>query len=401
MTNGKRPLRLVATTTIPETASSFLHGQLRWLARHDVQVHLVSSPGPVLDRVAAREGVMAHGLPMRREFAPVADLRSLGRWLLLLRRIRPDVISCGTPKAGLLAGLAGVILRVPRRVYILRGLRYEGAHGLRRTVLRMLERLACASAHVVVAVSPSLAAVVTRSGVAPSHKVLVIGDGSSNGVDGRRFRRPTRAERAAARAAIGLPPDAFVVGFVGRLALDKGLACLEEAFAELRRRVPAARLVLVGEQDAPPCPAARRLPAQPGVHALGGVDDPLRRYAAIDVLCLPTRREGFPNVVLEAAACGIPAVTTRATGAIDSVVDGETGLLVPVDDAATLARALWLLGIDPDWRTCLGEKARQRALRDFHPTRIWRGLLTAYGLPGSGGPVDDADDGLVQAAPAR
>jgi glycosyltransferase involved in cell wall biosynthesis len=396
-----RPPRLVVTTTVPLTAWSVMHGQLRWLAGQDVEVHLASSPGHLLDRTAEREGVTAHVLPMRREFSPVADLISLGRWLALLRRLRPDAISCSTPKAGLLAGLAGAVLRVPRRVYVLRGLRYEGERGVRRRLLRTLERLSCAAAHLVVAVSPSLAAEVVRSGVVPRRKVLVIGDGSSNGVDPRRFRPPTLAERAAARAAAGVPRDAFVIGFVGRLAPDKGLACLEQAFAELRRRLPEARLLLVGEPDSPPCPAARRLPSQPGVQALGGVDDPLRRYAAFDVLCLPTRREGFPNVVLEAAACGIPAVTTRVTGAVDAVLDGETGRLVPVDDPGSLAQALWSLGRDRALRTGLGEKARQRALRDFGPARIWAGLLAAYGMSGSGGPTDDADDESVPFPPVR
>jgi glycosyltransferase involved in cell wall biosynthesis len=376
--SANRPPRLVVTTTIPNNAHDFMRGQLNWLARQGLEVHLVSSPGALLDATGEREGVSTHPLPMRRYIAPAADLLAFWRWLMLLRRLRPDVVACGTPKAGLLAGVASTVLRVPRRVYVLRGLRYEGARGIRREVLRILERASCAAAHVVVAVSPSLALAAVRSGVVPADKVVMLGHGSSNGVDPGTFRPPTWKERSAARSAAGVPPNAVVVGFVGRLTPDKGLDCLESAFECLSVRNPDVWLLLVGEQDSPPSPAADRLLAHPRVRALGFVADPLRRYAAQDVLCLPTRREGFPNVVLEAAACGIPAVTTRATGAIDSVVDGETGLTVPVDDPASLCEALELLYGNPGLRAYLGDRARQRALRDFEPQAIWEGILRVY-----------------------
>ncbi|SBT37739.1 glycosyltransferase [Micromonospora auratinigra] len=379
------PVRLVVATTVPVTAHALLHGQLRWLAGHGIDVHLVSSPGPLLDRTGEREGVGTHAIPMARELSPLADLVALGRWLRLLRRLRPQVVSYGTPKAGLLAGVAAAVLKVPRRVYVLRGLRYEGTRGVRRRLLRAIERLTCATAHVVVAVSPSLAATAVGAGVVRAGKVTVVGAGSSNGVDPVRFRPARPAERAAARAAAGIPADAPVVTFVGRLVPDKGLVCLDAAFARLRERLPDARLLLVGQPDDPADPALRRLRDRPGVHALGFLDEPVQRYAAADVLCLPTRREGFPNVVLEAAACRIPAVTTRATGAVDSVVDGQTGFVVPVDDPGALAEALERLCADPPLRARLGGNARRRALRDFPPERIWRGLLGAYGV--SGGPV--------------
>lgn len=376
VTETEPPRRLVVTTTIAASAYQFMCGQLRWLAGHGFEVHLVSSPGPYLERSGAREGVTTHPLPMRREISVVADLLSLLRWLGLLHRLRPAVVSYGTPKAGLVAGLAAAALRVPRRVYVLRGLRLEGERGARRLLLGAIERLTCATAHTVVAISPSLARAAVRCRVVPGDKVVVLGRGSSNGVDASAYRPATAAERAWARAAAGIPAGAVVIGYVGRLAPDKGIACLGAAFTALRRHLPSVRLALIGEAEG--CPDAERLARRSGVHRIGPVDDPVLRYAALDLLCLPTRREGFGNVILEAAACGIPAVSTRVTGTVDAVVDGETGVLVPVDDPASLRDALYQLCEDPDLRADLGAKARHRALRDFAPERIWRGLLDVY-----------------------
>ena len=250
-----QPIRLVVTTTIPATAFDFMRGQLCWLSAQGFEVHLVSSPGALLDQAGRREGVATHAIPMRRELAPVADLVSLGRWLRLLRRLRPDVVAYGTPKAGLLAGLAAMATGTRRRVYLLRGLRFAGASGARRTLLRAVEQLTCATAHVVVAVGPSLADAAVRAGVVPAGRVVVIGDGSSNGVDPELFQPPTDAQRTDARVMAGLPAATGggpVIGFVGRLAADKGLECLDAAYQLLAEQVPGVRLLLIGgtEPDA-------------------------------------------------------------------------------------------------------------------------------------------------------
>ena len=407
--------RVVVTTTIPLTGYALFAGKLRWLAGQGLDVHYVSDPGDLLDRTAEREGVTAHGLPMCRPTAPARDLLALWRWIRLLRRLRPDIVSYSTPKAGLLTGVAARLLGVRRRVYLLRGLRYEGSRGLGRALLMGVERLTCATAHVIVAESPSLAATVVRARIAPAAKVTVIGAGSSNGVDPAVFRPPTPTQRAVARASFGVPAEAVVVGFVGRLAPDKGLACLAAALPALLHAVPGAHVVLIGWPDGCPESVLAVLTALDRVHLVDSVDDPVQRFAAFDVLCLPTRREGLPTVVLEAAACAIPAVTTRATGAVDSVLDGRTGLLVDVDDPAALSGALVTLCQEPETRARLGAAARERMLTDFYPQRIWAGLAeilcaagtaagttagAAAGTTAGAGPAGAAAGAVAGAGPA-
>jgi len=175
--------------------------------------------------------------------------------------------------------------------------------------------------------------------------------------------------------------NAPVVGFIGRFTRDKGLAELMSAFGVVRREFPAAYLLLVGdfEEGDPLGPVIRNLiRTLPGVIKTGFVQDPSGYYHAMDVLALPTHREGFPNVPLEAAAAGKPVVTTNATGAVDSVVDGITGLIVPVGDIEGLAGALTRLLISPDLARAMGRAGRERVLRDFRQEDIWDGLARVY-----------------------
>ena len=363
--------RVVYGITAGVSAATLLRGQLAWLRHQGWQVTLAVDPDERALAAAEREGVALAALPMRREIAPLADLRALLSWVRLLRRGRPEAVNVSTPKAGLLGGVAAALLRIPRRVYVLRGLRVEGSRGPRAALLWLAERLSIAAATDVVVVSASLAAEARRRGLLPHRGAWLVGEGSSNGVQAATIaRRCAAVDAAALRARLGLRPDDVVVGYVGRLTADKGLATLLDAVDPL----PAAvRLLLIGSLEEAPLRAAIAEAGDRCVH-VGWTDDVWSFYAVMDVLALPTRREGFPNVVLEAAAAGVPTVTTTATGAVDSVVPGRTGLIVPVDDAAALGAALLDLAASPSRRREFGEAARLRAEGDYAPETIWRGI---------------------------
>ena len=341
-------------------------------------VHVATSPGDRLDLLSTVPGITAHALPMEREPSPAADLRSLGQWRSLIATTRPDVVTVGTPKAGLLGGIAAMLARVPVRVYVLRGLRLETTTGAQRLVLTALERLSCAVAHEVIAVSPSLRKRALDLRLVPARKIRVLGEGSSNGVDLSRFAPDavSSEEVAALAAQLGLVPGVPVVGFVGRLSADKGLGMLARARQLLAARGVDHQLLIVGPVeggDSDELRGAGRPPIEPGY-----VPDPARYYQLIDVLCLPTYREGFPNVVLEAAAAGVPTVTTDATGAVDSVVDGVTGFAIPVDDTERLADRLEELVSHPDVRQRMGAAARARVESAFRREIVWANTEAEY-----------------------
>ncbi|GEJ56256.1 glycosyltransferase family 4 protein [Anaeromyxobacter diazotrophicus] len=376
-----RPLRLLHVTTVPESLL-FLTGQPGYLRGRGFEVAAVSSPGPALERFERAEGVVVHRVPMARAITPGRDLVALVRLVLLMRRLRPDLVDAHTPKGGLLGMLAAWLAGVPVRVYHVHGLRFLTATGLARRLLRTTERLAAALATRVLCVSRSVAELAVAEGVAPPEKVSVLLGGSINGIDAAgRFRAPSPEQAAAARAALGLPERARVLGFVGRLVREKGVVELWRAWTVLREELPDLRLVLVGPlepQDPIPSEVVASLAGDPRVLLAGQDWDTPRYFRAMDVLALPSYREGFPVVPLEAAAMGLPVVSTRVPGCVDAVVDGVTGTLVPARDAAALTGALRAYLADPALRRRHGEAARARVLRDFAQERLWSALHDAY-----------------------
>jgi glycosyltransferase involved in cell wall biosynthesis len=364
----RRPLAVVAST-IPVTISTFHRELLRQLGAAGYEILVVSSPGPELDAVQADLGVRVAALAMRREISPRADARALRRWLRLLRRERPALVVAATPKASLLGLVAARVTRVPRRAYYLGGLRVEGEGGGRRAVLAAAEWLTASCAHVVVANSPSLAAAAQRLRVVSPGKLRVIRPASSHGVDATYF--VPRQPDSALGARLGLVDGVPVLGFVGRVTADKGVGALVAALRVLRTDEHRVQLLVLGAQNERDSAAwVARLQDEADVVLTGHVADVRPYLALMDLHVLPSRREGFPNVVLEAGAMEVPTVTTRATGAVDSVRDGETGVLVDVDAPDQLAAAVATLLDDAALRRRMGVAARAWVVRDFPPQRV-------------------------------
>ncbi len=365
---SQRP-HIVVGITSPQTCL-VLGGRLRTLREAGFRVTLVSSPGALLTHTAAQEGVESVAIPMRREIAPLADLVSLARLWWLLYRLKPEMTEFSTPKAGLLGSMAALLCGVPTRVYFLRGLKLETCTGVKRRILLAAERLASACSHVVLCNSDSLRNQALALRVAPEAKLRLLGSGSSNGVDVERFSPGP----GILRARLGLPPDAPVVGFVGRLTRDKGLPELVEAFDAILAARPQAHLLLVGWFDASEDALDRglrsRIKNHPHIHMTGFVADTAPYYRAMDVMVLPTWREGFPNVVLEAAASGIPVVTTLCTGSRDSVVPEVTGLLIPPGYPVAIFEAVLHLLRNPERRSRMGEAARAWVLENYVNGRV-------------------------------
>lgn len=378
----RRP-RLAYLVTHPLSAKVLLAGQLAYMREAGFDVTVISAPGPELDVVREREGVNVLSVPMERPLAALSDARSLGALISLLRRIQPDIVNAGTTKAGLLGMLAARAVATPIRLYVLRGLRMETVSGALRAVLGATERIASACAHEVIAVSRSLREAFVHAGCSPAHKVRVLGDGSSNGVETARFA-PTdalRAEAAALRARLGIAADAKLIGFVGRLSRDKGIVELLDSFAMLRERDPGVRLMLVSAEitgEDVPAEFTRRLPGMPGVVVVPRVEDVRPYLICLNALAFPSHREGFPNVVLEAAALGVPAVGYRVTGVVDAIEHGVTGTLVRAHDVGAFTEALAAYLGDSARARAEGEAARARAHERFARRVVWRHWAELY-----------------------
>jgi glycosyltransferase involved in cell wall biosynthesis len=369
--------------TVPDSLV-FLEGQVAFMRERGWTMTVVTSPGTALDAFGQRHGVDVHAISMPRKVSPAKDAKSLAQLSAFIRKTKPDLVHAHTPKGGLLGTIAATIARVKARIYHMRGLPLLTAVSTQRKILTATERTSCSLARIVIANSHSLRDYAIEHRLCSENKIRVLGSGSGNGVDAEgRFNPahvPTDA-RTSFRRDLGIPENAPVIGFLGRLVRDKGVVELADAWARIRVAFPDAHLVLGGifeERD--PVPPATRvlLESDVRVHVMGFVTDTPRFFAAIDVFTLPTYREGFPNVLLEAAAMQCAIVSTKAMGAIDAVVDGTTGTLVPPRDDANLAAALRSYLDDPAKRGLHGKAARARALTEFRRERLWTALADVY-----------------------
>jgi glycosyltransferase involved in cell wall biosynthesis len=313
---------------------------------------------------------------MARNPSLLTDVQSLSRWTRFLRQQQPEVVVAGTPKAGLLGVLASRLVGVERRVYLLRGLRLETFSGVRRYVHLMIERLAVWCSTDVICVSASLRDEYVRLRLGRPEKAVVLGRGSSNGVDTERFLPATAQQRCNSRVDLGLRPELPVIGFVGRLTPDKGLDYLAAALNEVIGKHPA-QLLVVGSEERPDY--TRELQDLLDVAGVPHrfherLGDVTQAYEAMDVLCLPSLREGFPNVCLEASASGVPVITTFATGCRDAVVPGTTGWLVEPKNARMLAEALGEALGDLEAAAERGAMGRHWVVRNFSRPQVWNAL---------------------------
>jgi glycosyltransferase involved in cell wall biosynthesis len=374
--------RLLIVVSHPMTARILMRGQLAHLAEAGFEVAVAAAPGPDLEAVAASEGVRVFPVPFTRRISPLRDLVALARAVAVIHRFRPAVVNAGTPKAGLVGMLAARLCGAPVRLYTLRGLRLETSSGLARRLFALLERSTVACAHRVVCVSPSLRRRCLELGLAPAGKTVVIGGGSSNGVDVDRFRPAAAGEAAALRRELGIPEGAPVVGFVGRWTRDKGLDDLAEVFfSDLLPRHPDCRLLLLGaweEGDPVPAEVRRALTVEPRVVRPGFVADPAPFYRVMDVLAFPSYREGMPNAPLEAAASAVPVAGYAATGTVDAVESGVTGTLVATGDRRALAVALAGYLDDPALAARHGRAGRERVERLFSQSIVWSAWSRLY-----------------------
>ena len=366
----RRP-KILVITTIPETLAAFFVPQLRHLHEAGFAVKVVSSPGAALEALALPEGVHRHGIAMERQPSPRRDLASLWQLYRLMRAERPEIVHAHTPKAGLLGMAAAALAGVPARLYTVHGLPLLTRSGWRRRLLEGAEKASAWLATDTYAVSESVRDLLAYFGIC--RRARVLGDGSCGGVDVERFC-PRPELRGTVRRELGLPQDAVVLTFVGRLAQDKGIAILAEAWAEMALQAPQLHLLLAGDGDASdPVPAAvlEGLRSHPRVHMTGAI--PQARvpaiYAATDIAVLPTYREGLSQLALEAGASGVPLVASRVSG-MDAVRHEVTGLLVRAGKAAELRAAVLKLVLDDAGRKQLGAAAREHICEKYSEQRV-------------------------------
>ncbi|WP_193609694.1 glycosyltransferase family 4 protein [Nocardioides lijunqiniae] len=358
----------IVAATVSVTLEKFFPEYVRQLQSEGYGVWLVCAPSADVPNLRTQhpEATIVT-IPMKRQIALLSDVFALLRWIGLLLRTRPQIVVTMTPKASLLGQLSARLVRVPNRLYATGGLRLEGSAGWPRRILWLFEKITCMAASEVVANSPSLGNAYIVNKLASQPKIRWTVPGSSHGVDTTEFYP---------RHDVSDREKDPVIGFVGRLTEDKGIFTLLDACEILAPRMPL-QLLIVGPADESDSREILRLMRDKpyGVRYVGFVDDVRPQIAEMRMLVLPSRREGFPNVVLEAAAMGVPSIVADSTGTRDSVRHLETGHVVPVGDAEALALSIETLLLDSPTCKEYGAQARRWAEESFVPREVVRSVL--------------------------
>jgi len=316
---------------------------------------------------------IARGISLRRDFVALVEVTRF------LRREQFDLVHSITPKAGLLAMVGGLLARTPVRLHTFTGQVWATRTGITRELLKNIDRLLAASATLTIADSSSQRDFLLQQRVVSAPRSIVLGSGSVSGVDERQFH-PDAGARLRIRRDLGIDPEDGVLLFVGRLNRDKGVLDLAQAFAHVATQRKDVRLLVVGT-DEQKISSVMREACGPHADRLIFVDftsEPQAFMAASDVLCLPSHREGFGTVIIEAAAVGLPAVASRIYGVVDAMIDGVTGLSHPPGDAKAIADTLLRILSDSGLRRRLGEAARERAVSDFSLATVTNAVLELY-----------------------
>jgi glycosyltransferase involved in cell wall biosynthesis len=367
-------MRIVRLATVPFFLLHHLRSQIDALVAAGHEVMLVSSPVQGMDALERIAGVRIVPIDISRGIAPLRDLAALVPMVRLFRSFRPDAVHSTTPKAGLLCAVAGFLARVPVRLHTFTGQPWLELSGPARWFSRASDWLIARFNTHCYADSHSQRDFLIAEGLCRAEDISVLASGSLAGVDLSRFNSASLAGRALkCRETLAIPFTARVVLFIGRVTRDKGISELADAFSRIKAADSEVYLVVVGptEPQRDPLPSAllQALESDERVRMTGYDADPEKYLAMADLLCLPSYREGFPNVVIESGALGVPTVGTRINGLRDAVVDGVTGLLVPAKNPVALAEALASLLKNEPKRKQMGNAARER-VRNLFDSRV-------------------------------
>lgn len=359
-------------------SSRLLDGQAKHFKELGYEVYLISQDHFKEPIFCQKEGI-TH-LPVKSIVAdihPIRDLKALYQIIKLFRSVKPDIVNIGTPKMGLLGMLAAYYLGIKKRIYTCRGLRFETEKGIKKQILMTMERLTVRMAYRVIYVSPSLYQAALKAGVAISIKSIVVPPGSSNGVNIQFFHKNkiSNEERNKLFEQYNLY-EKLVIGFVGRVSLHKGVYELLDAFEKLYAENNRLCLIMMGHIK---CDYLfeQRFRAHPGVIHIQFQDDVPLYMSLFDIFVLPSWREGFPNVPIQAAAMGLPVVVSNATGCIDSVQDGVNGTIYQVKDSKALYKALKKYINNTELRWEHGTNGLDWA-KQFSQEIIWGGINKVY-----------------------
>ena len=370
---------LYVVTTIPSSLH-FFKGQLSYLS-NDFDLVAISSDRYALEQFGNEEGIKTYCIPMKRVISLWDDFGSLIRFLVFFRRTRPDIVHGNTPKASFLSMVAAKLTGVSTRIYMCHGLRYQGYSGPMRSLLKIMERISCYCSTTVLCVSNGVKKALIADRICKASKLKVVGNGSVNGIDIEKFcRKNVPMENHSTMMKV---KKEFIFCFVGRIVKDKGVNELVAAFKQLVGLYNDIKLVIVGSfEDSGNSVATitrSEIESNPNIRYLGKQKDVRPFMCMSDVFVLPSYREGFGMVLMEAGALEVPCITTDISGCNEIIQDGVNGRIIPSRNEGALYEAMrWFYEHRDDEVKEMARRARHMIIERYEQQKVWKAFLEEY-----------------------
>ena len=375
--------KLIRITTVPLSFFALLKGQLKFIKNY-YQIIGVSSSGDLVHDVIKNEGVPFETVEITRTISPLKDIRAVLKLYLLFKKEKPFIVHTHTPKAGTLGMVAARLAGVPHRLHTVAGLPLLEATGNRRNLLNVVEKITYACATKIYPNSSGLQEIILLNKFTNRAKLKVIANGSSNGIDTSFFdpKLISKEGKEELRKELNILKDDFVFLFIGRLVGDKGVNELVNAFVKLTEESPGIKLLLVGpfEQDLDALLPQTNKTIQSNLNIIcaGFVKDVRPYFAISDCLVFPSYREGFPNVVLQAGAMGLPSIVSDINGCNEIILDHVNGTIIPVKNTEAIYVEMKKYLSDVELLNKLKSNAREMICRRYEQQIVWDAILQEY-----------------------
>jgi glycosyltransferase involved in cell wall biosynthesis len=375
--------KLIRVTTVPLSFDKLLGGQMNFMNSH-YDVTAVSSEEDYLKDIGTKEQVKTLTLRLTRKITPLRDVIAVFRLYLFLKKEKPFIIHSHTPKAGIVAMLAGKLANTPNRLHTVAGLPLLEARGLKRILLNKVEKLTYACATNVYPNSNELLRIILENNFLPKGKAKVLGNGSSNGINTAFFDNAQLDKKKIfkLKRELGLVDNDFVFVFVGRLVSDKGINELVESFLKLSENQKNCKLLLIGPYEElldPLLPKTKKeIKSNINIITTGYVNDVRPFFAISEALVFPSYREGFPNVVMQAGAMGLPSIVTNINGCNEIIIQNKNGLIIQPKSVNELYIAMKNLVSNEELYKDLKFNARKLIVDRFEQNILWRKILEEY-----------------------
>lgn len=376
--------KIIRVVTVPGSFG-LLKGQLKFMSDY-FEILGISSKGKndILQKISERESIRITSVEMTRKITPIQDLKAVWSLYKIFKREKPFIVHSHTPKAGTLSMLAALLARVPHRLHTIAGLPLVEAKGIKRVILNSVEKITYSCATKIYPNSYGLVEIILQNKFTSHYKLKVIGEGSSNGIDTNHFNPALYDDnfKKELRKKLNIPKDSFVFIFLGRLVTDKGVNELVKAFSKLSKEFTDIRLLLLGNHEKeldPLLPESEHIiETNNNIITTGWVDDVRPYFSISNALTFPSYREGFPNVVMQAAAMKLVSIVSDINGCNEIIKHDHNGIIIPVKDEEALYNAMAQVYNNKKTSIEMGNVSRKLILSNYERSEVWNALLKEY-----------------------